>query len=220
MKNELAYFPGTPINKGYNFLTEDFLPRTEIQKGSLQIYSMEICENIGHILTLAQLQLLSLPANGQDPEKIPCSQKLIEKVITKLTTLERQLSFEDVVINGFANSIITVLRRLFETGFCVPRFSEKGKPIKLRSVKELVVFCILQQLIYPVLNVYDPGIVVLDIRYKKDKVEIEIYRESNKRALILDIEELAKLKKRLKPAGGTIGYKNQRWHILKMVINS
>jgi hypothetical protein len=125
-----------------------------------------------------------------------------------------------VVINGFANSIVTVLKHLFETGFCIPRFSEKGKPVKLKSVKELVLFCILQQLIYPVLNVYDPGIVELDIRYKKNKVEIEIFRESNRQPWISDIEELVSLKQRLIQVGGTISYKRQQWHILKMVIST
>jgi hypothetical protein len=42
----------------------------------------------------------------------------------------KKLSSEDVVINGFANSIIRKLKRLFETRFCVVMFSVKGKVIK------------------------------------------------------------------------------------------
>src|SRR5688500_3602081 len=220
MKNELAYFPVTRMSKRYNFLTEDFLFPTEKQKGSLQIYSREISENIGQMLSLARFQLSGLPVNGEYPGKLTCSSKPVGQVIAKLAELEKQLSFEDVVSNAFANSLITVLKRLFETGFCVPRYSESGKTVKLNSVKELVVFCILQQLIYPVLNVHEPGLIVLDIRYQADKVEIEILRQLGKRALILDIGELVKLKQRLKPAGGTIRYKGEQWHILKMVINS
>jgi hypothetical protein len=60
----------------------------------------------------------------------------------------------------------------------------------------------------------------LDIRYKKNKVEIEIFRESNRQPWISDIEELVSLKQRLIQVGGTISYKRQQWHILKMVIST
>ena len=212
MKNNVAFL------RVDNLLTKRSYTAPEPPKSFLQIYSREIDENIRQVLSLAKSQLLSLTVQ-QDPPFKKKPYQLVGTVVTNLEDLGKKLSFEDVVINGFANSIMTKLKRLFESGFCVARFSVKGKVIKLESVKELVVFCILQQLIYPVLNIYDPGTVGLIVRYQKNKVGIELTRERNNQPFILDIEELAKLKKRLKTIGGIISYKGQQWETLKIVLN-
>ena len=44
-------------------------------------------------------------------------------------------------------------------------------------------------------------------------------RERNNQPLILDIEEMVKLKQRLKTIGGTISYKGQQWETLTIVLN-
>jgi hypothetical protein len=50
--------------------------------------------------------------------------------------------------------------------------------------------------------------VALVVRYQKNKIGIELTRERNNQPLILDIEELVKLKQRLKSIGGTISIKD------------
>jgi hypothetical protein len=150
MKNNLAYFPAD------NVCTKGFYTPAEPLKGSFQIYSREIDENIRQVLSLVKLQLLNLTIQ-QDPPFKKKPYKLVGTIVTNLEDFRKKLSFEDVIINGFANSIIRELKRLFETGLCIVKFSVRGKVIKLEAIKELVVFCILQQLIYPGLNIYDPG---------------------------------------------------------------
>ena len=209
----MAYFPVD------NLLTKEFYTPAEPLKGPLQIYSQEIDNNIRQVLSLAKSQLLSLTAH-QNPLFKKNPYNLVGTVVTNLEDLGKKLSFEDVVINGFANSIIRKLKRLFETGFCVIKFSVKGKVIKLEAIKELKVFCILQQLIYPALNIYHPGSVVLVVRYQKTKIEIELTRERNNQPLILDIAEMVKLKQRLKTINGIISYKGQKWETLKIVIHT
>ena len=212
MKNNLAYFPVD------NLLSKGFYTPAEPLKRSLQTYAQEIDKNIRQVLSLAKSQLLNLIVQPDPPFK-KSPHKLVGTVVTNLEDLGKKLSFEDVVLNGFANSIIRKLKRLFETGLCVVKFSVKGKVIKLTAIKELIVFCILQQLIYPALNIYQPGSVVLVIRYQKTKIGIELTRERNSQPLILDIEEMVKLKQRLKSIGGTISYKGQQWEALQIVIN-
>ena len=213
MKNTAAYFPVD------NLLTKGFYKPAKPLKGSFQIYSREIDDNIRQVLSLAKLQLLSLTVQ-QDPPFKKNPYKLVGTVVTNLEDLGKKLSCEDVVINGFADSIIRKLKRLFETGFCVVKFSVRGKVIKLEPIKELVIFCILQQLIYPGLNIYDPGTVALVVRYQKNKIGIELTRERNNQPLILDIEEMVKLKQRLKSIGGAISYKGQQWETLKIIVNT
>ena len=213
MKNNVALLPEDSL------LTERSYALPEPVKSSLEIYSREIDKNMRQVLTLAKSQLLSLTVQ-QDPPFKKNPYKLVGTVVTNLEDLGKKLSCEDVVINGFADSIIRILKRLFETGFCVVKFSVRGKVIKLEPIKELVIFCILQQLIYPGLNIYDPGTVALVVRYQKNKIGIELTRERNNQPLILDIEEMVKLKQRLKSIGGTISYKGQQWETLKIIVNT
>jgi len=211
MKKNVALLPVD------NLLTKRSFTQPAPLKSSLEIHSREIDKNIRKVLRLTKSQLLSLTVQQTPTFKKPY--QLVGTVVTNLEDMGKKLSSEDVVTNGFANSIIRKLKRLFETGFCAVTFSVKGKVIKLEAIKELVVFCILQQLIYPVLNIYHPGSVVLIVRYQKTRIEIELTRERNNRPLILDIADMVKLKQRLKTIGGTISYKGQQWETLIIVLD-
>jgi hypothetical protein len=94
-----------------------------------------------------------------------------------------------------------------------------GNFIKLEEVKELVVFCVLQQLTYPVLNIHEPGFIRVNIGYKKNKIEIEVTREYRGEPLFLNIQEMTKFKQRLTTVDSSISYKGQNWNTLKLTIN-
>lgn len=140
--------------------------------------------------------------------------------VPNLSDLEGKLSFGDIARIGFANSIKAKLKGLIKTGCCVVKFSVKGKAIKLEPITEFSIFSILEQLIYPCLNIHSPGTLMLSVRYQKTRIEIELTREINSQPLILDIEELVKLKQRSKSINGTICYNGEQWQTLKMVINT
>ena len=199
--------------KTIRLIKEELKSRIEIQERSLQAYSKEIFENIGQVLSLVKLQL-------QTENKIPESGKLLGKAIADLRNLTKQLSPDEIIKKGFAYAIDCELKRLGEAGFCRSEFSAKGNFIRLHEVKELVVFCVLQQLVYPVIDMYYPGFIDIRIHYRKDSIEIEVAREFKGEPLILDIEGIAKLKQRLNSIDGTISYKDQNWNILQIIINT
>ncbi len=207
-------------NKTINLLNEELYSRIEIQERSLQAYAKEIFENIGQVLSLVKMQVMGLQnADVDNPRKISDSGKLLGKAIADLRNLTKQLSPDEIVKHGFGQAITSELKRLNSAGFCDAQLSVKGDYITLKGVKELVVFCVLQQLIYPALDIYEPGLIKLDIRYDEDKIAIEIKREFKGEPLLLDIEEMVKFKQRLKTINSTICYRNQDWHILQLVIN-
>jgi len=199
-------------------IKEELNSRIEIQQRSLQAYSKEIFENVGQVLSLVKLQLQT--ENENSIGKISESGRLLGKAIADLRNLTKQLSPDEIIKNGFAHAINCELKRLNEAGFCRAEFFENGDFISLDEVNELVVFCVLQQLTYPILNIYHPGLIRMNIQYQENKIEIEVTREFKEEPLLLDIEEMAKFKQRLSTINSWISYKDQNWSTLQIIINS
>ena len=193
-------------------IKEELDSRIEIQERSLHAYAKEIFENIGQVLSLVKLQL-------QTESKIPEPGKLLAKAISDLRNLTKQLSPDEIVKNGFGYAINCEFKRLSEAGFCRIEFCEEGTFVNLDEVKELVVFCVLQQLTYPVLDIYHPGFIKMHVQYLRTRIEIEVTRIFKEEPLHLNIEEMAKFKQRLGTINSSISYKNQNWNTLQITIN-
>jgi len=193
-------------------IKEELDSRIEIQERSLHAYAKEIFENIGQVLSLVKLQL-------QTESKIPEPGKLLGKAITDLRNLTKQLSPDEIIKNGFGYAINCELKRLSEAGFCRMEFCEEGSFINLEDVKELVAFCILQQLTYPVLDIYHPGFIRMNVQYLRTSIEIEVTRIFKEVPLPLNIEEMANFKQRLSTINSSISYKNQNCNTLQITIN-
>ena len=218
MKYDLVFLPMKRTKKTIRLLKEELNSRIEIQQRSLQAYSKEIFENVGQVLSLVKLQLQT--ENENSIGKISESGRLLGKAIADLRNLTKQLSPDEIIKNGFAHAINCELKRLNEAGFCRAEFFENGDFISLDEVNELVVFCVLQQLTYPILNIYHPGLIRMNIQYQENKIEIEVTREFKEEPLLLDIEEMAKFKQRLSTINSWISYKDQNWSTLQIIINS
>jgi hypothetical protein len=212
MVYNVACQPMKRTKKTMRLIKEELDSRIEIQERSLQAYSKEIFENIGQVLSLVKLQL-------QTENKIPEPGKLLAKAIADLRNLTKQLSPDEIIKNGFSYAINCELKRLSEAGFCRIEFCEEGSFVNLDEVKELVVFCILQQLTYPVLDMYRPGLIHMNIGYLKTRIEIEVTRIFKEEPLHLNIEEMAKFKQRLNTINSSISYKDQNWNTLQITIN-
>ena len=212
MKYDVICLPMKRTKKTIKLIKEELKSRIEIQERSLQAYSKEIFENIGQVLSLVKLQL-------QTGSKVPEPGKLLGKVIIDLRNLTKQLSPDEIIKNGFAYAISCELKRLSEAGFCRIEFCEKGSFIKLEEVTELVVFCVLQQLAYPVLNIYQPGFIHMTVQYSGNKIEIDVTRQFKEEPLLLNTEEMSKFKQRLAAIDGRISYKDEDSNTLQITIN-
>ena len=210
--------PMKRTRKTIRLIKEELNSRIEIQQRSLQAYSKEIFENVGQVLSLVKFQLQT--ENKSSAITTSDSGKLLGKAIADLRNLTKQLSPDEIIKNGFAQAIKCELRRLNEAGFCRMEFYEAGDLISLEEVKELVVFCVLQQLIHPLLNIYHPGFIHMNVQYRQNKIEIEVTREFKEEPLFLDIEQIAKFKQRLSTVNSLITYKDQNWNTVLITINT
>src|SRR6187200_1473873 len=174
MKYDVICLPMKKTKKTMRLIKEELDSRIEIQERSLQAYSKEIFENIGQVLSLVKLQLQA--ENKVSTGKISDPGKLLAKAISDLRNLTKQLSPDEIIKNGFGYAINCELKRLSEAGFCRIEFCEEGSFINLEDVKELVAFCILQQLTYPVLDINHPGFIRMNVQYLRTSIEIEVTR--------------------------------------------
>jgi signal transduction histidine kinase len=220
MNYDTICVPMKKTKKAMRLIREEMISRIEIQQRSLDTYSREIFENVGQVLSLVKLQLLTLQNDERKRSgDMTDSGKLLGKAITDLRNLTKQLSPDEVIKNGFGHSISWELKRLDEAGFCRVDLSVDGNVISMNEAKELVTFCILQQLTYPLLDIYQPGSVQINIHYKRSKIEIEVKREFKQESLLLNTEDIATLNQRLKTINGSIGYKKNANDILQIIIN-
>lgn len=200
-------------------IKEELNSRIEIQQRSLETYSKEIFDNIGQVLSLIKFQLSRLEANEiSEQVEAAGSRKLLAKAIADLRNLTKQLSPDEIVKKGFAASIEYELKRLEEAGLCNVEIAIDKNVPELDDVNELVVFCILQQLSNPVLNVFEPGYIGLQIQNDEKAVNIGFIRKSKGEPLFLDDKELEKFNHRLSTINSTIGY-NEDQRILQITIN-
>jgi signal transduction histidine kinase len=184
---------------------QELYTRIEIQERSLQAYVREIYENISQVLSLVRIQLLSaMPGQDLSLESAKDNGELVGKAISDLRNLTKQLSPEQITRHGFVHAIDSELQRLQEAGLCDAGFFVTGNYFSLGEVKELVVFCILQQLIYPLLNHREPGRFHVLVQYDDDKVVVDFAMEKSGVEIILANEEIEKLQKRVELMNGTI----------------
>jgi len=219
MNNELTCVPMKRTKKTIRLIKEELNSRIEIQQRSLQTYSKEIFDNIAQVLSLVKFQLSGLQANeANEHGETAESRKLLAKAIVDLRNLTKQLSPDEIITKGFAASIYYELKRLAEAGLCKMSVSIKGDPVDLEDVKELVVFCILQQLSYPVLDCFQPGCIRLNIHYNSTQIGMEFIRESKGELLFLDNKELEKFNHRLSTINSSIAYRDDQ-KSLQITIN-
>jgi hypothetical protein len=183
------------------------ISRIEIQQLLLEEYSREIFENVGQVLSLIRMQLLSFdPGETKNTEVFAASGQLVGKVIRDLRRLSRGVKPEDITENGFANTLIQELGELRQAGLCVADWKIEGEIFPLNPAADLSVYCMLYQWISPLLNSTLPGVIRLHIAYGKNDLRIWLDRKFQGEPLYLAAEECRRYKKRAVQIGGRFTY--------------
>ena len=119
----------------------------EIQEQTLKNISQEIHDNIGQALSLAKLNLNTLPEVNDEAmqQKIVNSKQLVSKAITDLRDLSRSLDTDYVQEMGLQRAIEYELEMIGKTGIVETRLFVEGSQFKLDKQKELILFRIVQE---------------------------------------------------------------------------
>jgi signal transduction histidine kinase len=121
----------------------------EIQEQTLNNISQEIHDNIGQVLSLAKLNLNTIPVNMEEAvlAKISKAKELVSKAINDLRDLSRSMHGDRIAELGLKDAIENELDILQHTGLYKTYFIVTGNYYKLAKQNEIVVFRMLQECI-------------------------------------------------------------------------
>jgi len=119
----------------------------EIQEQTLKNISQEIHDNIGQALSLAKLNLNTMPPTNDEAlqQKILNSKELISKAIVDLRDLSRSLDTDYVQEMGLQRAIEYELEMIRKTGIIETSMIVEGSLFRLEKQKELILFRIVQE---------------------------------------------------------------------------
>lgn len=115
----------------------------EIQEQTLKTISQEIHDNVGQVLSLAKLNLNTLP-NSSDP-KIQDTKNLVSKAIKDLRNLSHSLHSDVIAELGLQQSIANELKIIGNTQVFETELNVSGSSFNIDTQKEMVLFRIVQE---------------------------------------------------------------------------
>jgi signal transduction histidine kinase len=133
----------------HSFQQEILKAQLEIQEKTLNNISQEIHDNIGQVLSLAKINLVSLDETltPLQATKIKDTRLLISKAIQDLRDLSRTINPEYIMEMGLNRLIEFDLEIIGKTGLFSARLQVEGEIRKLDPQKELILFRMVQELL-------------------------------------------------------------------------
>jgi len=136
------------------FKNELLQTQLEIQEQTLKNISQEIHDNIGQALSLAKLNLNTMPPTNDEAlqQKIVNSKELVSKAITDLRDLSRSLDTDYVQEMGLQRAIEYELEMIRKTGTVETNMVVEGAMFRLQKQNELILFRIVQETLNNILK--------------------------------------------------------------------
>ncbi len=128
--------------------------RLEMRERTLKSISQEIHDNVGQVLSLANLILSSLELEDNDTlkEKIENVMQLVSKSINDLRNISKMMDPENIARQGLSACLQFELSLLEKTGAFVTRFEQVGEEVQIESSKLLLIYRIIQETINNVIK--------------------------------------------------------------------
>ena len=139
----------------------------EIQEQTLKNISQEIHDNIGQALSLAKLNLNTMPPTNDEAlqQKILNSKELVSKAITDLRDLSRSLDTDYVQEMGLQRAIEYELEMIRKTGTIETNLVVEGSMFRLQKQNELILFRIVQETLNNILKHANAKSIYVNIDY-------------------------------------------------------
>jgi two-component system, NarL family, sensor kinase len=142
----------------------------EIQEQTLKNISQEIHDNIGQALSLAKLNLNTMPLINDEAlqQKILNSKELVSKAITDLRDLSRSLDTDYVQEMGLQRAIEYEMEMIRKTGTTETSIIVEGTLFRLEKQKELILFRIVQESFNNILKHAGAKVINVHINYERN----------------------------------------------------
>ena len=148
----------------------------EIQEQTLKNISQEIHDNIGQALSLAKLNLNTMPEMNDEAlqQKIVNSKQLVSKAIIDLRDLSRSLDTDYVQEMGLQRAIEYEMEMIRKTGTIETKMIVEGTLFRLEKQKELIFFRIVQETFNNILKHAGAKTIKVNISYGPDSFTLLI----------------------------------------------
>jgi two-component system, NarL family, sensor kinase len=148
----------------------------EIQEQTLKNISQEIHDNIGQALSLAKLNLNTMPATTDEvlKQKISTSKELVSKAIVDLRDLSRSLNTDYVVDMGLQRAVEYELELITKSTGIKTSLEIEGSTYRLDKQKELILFRIVQEVFNNIVKHSAAKNIFAVIRYGETFLELKI----------------------------------------------
>jgi len=146
----------------------------EIQEQTFRNISQEIHDNIGQVLSLAKLNLNTIPANTSD--KITLTEELLGKAINDLRDLSKSMHPEKITDIGLINAISQELSMVQKVSKIKTELICRSEDIVLNinSEKSIIVFRMIQEILHNIIKHAKASLVIVDICKQENKTLISV----------------------------------------------
>jgi two-component system NarL family sensor kinase len=155
-----------------DFQQELLRTQLEIQEQTLNTISQEIHDNVGQVLSLAKLNLNTLP-NSSD-KKIQDTKNLVSKAINDLRNLSHSLHGDVIAAHGLQQSIANELNLIESTKAFAAKFTVTGSTVKINPQKEMVLFRIVQEALHNIVKHSGATAIEVNMQYYADKLSLTV----------------------------------------------
>jgi two-component system, NarL family, sensor kinase len=154
------------------FQQELLRTQLEIQEQTLNTISQEIHDNVGQVLSLAKLNLNTLPNNSD--QKIQDTKNLVSKAINDLRNLSHSLHGDVIAAHGLQQSIVNELNIIESTKAFATKFTVSGAMVKISPQKEMVLFRMVQEALHNIVKHSGAAAIDVAMQYSADKLQITV----------------------------------------------
>jgi signal transduction histidine kinase len=145
----------------------------EIQEQTFRNISQEIHDNIGQVLSLAKLNLNTIPHEGAS-DKILLTEELLGKAISDLRDLSKSLHPEKISDIGLVNATRHELFTFQRASKINTELIADESEITVDSNKSVIIFRMIQEMLHNALKHAKAGKVTVAMRQQDSKLTIEI----------------------------------------------
>ncbi|MBT8256189.1 MAG: histidine kinase [Bacteroidia bacterium] len=148
----------------------------EIQEQTFKNIAWELHDNVGQLLSVANLQLnmlMNAPANDIK-EQVKETKDVIVATVEEVRSLSKTLNSEVILNNGLVKSVQVELERFNRLNFVHADLKLEGDIIPLKNEDEIIIFRILQEFFSNVIKHAKANNLFVHLCYNRNQLNIEI----------------------------------------------
>ena len=162
------------IEAKQNFEKELVKTQLEIQEQTLKNIAWELHDNIGQLLSVANIQLNMLLQSSPEKhhQQITDTNEVVAETIQEVRSLSKILNNDVIQKNGLVTSLKIELERFNRLKFLDATFKINGEIVPIKNEHEILIFRILQEFLSNVMKHAKANKLSIQLDYAKEHLQI------------------------------------------------